>query len=63
MKNSHLDMQFPHGADALQGNVTASATINEAEKSARALKALVGRNPGQVQDLEVTRPQSVEERS
>ncbi len=63
MKNSHLGMQFPHGADTLQGDVTSSPTMNEAENSARTLKALAGRNPGQVQNLEVTRPQSVEGRS
>ena len=60
MKNC---MQCPHRADALRGNVAAASTINEAERSARMLKALAVGNPGQVQNLEVTRPQSVEGRS
>ena len=34
MKNSHLDMQFPHGADTLEGSTTVPLITHPAENSA-----------------------------
>jgi hypothetical protein len=40
MKNSNLNMKFPHGADTLQGNVSAPGSTTPAETLALAVKAL-----------------------
>jgi hypothetical protein len=54
------DIHIPHGVDVSHSDAMAPVIINEAEKSALAVKALSNRNPGQVQVLEVTRPQPVD---
>lgn len=58
MENANTEIDATHGLDASPSDATASATINEVETSSRALKGLAGRNLGQVQSLEVARPQS-----
>ena len=63
MNNINVNTQFPHGVDALRGNVTAPAVTTMAEKSALALKAHADRNPGQVQIIEAPRLRTVEARN
>ncbi len=48
-----------HGIDASHSDAMPPVNINEAERSALAVKAHVDRNLGQVQVLEVTWPQPV----
>ncbi len=60
MENANTEIDATHGLDASPSDATASATINEVETSARALKGLAGRNLGQIQTLEVTRSQRVD---
>ena len=62
-KTTKSDIHNPQGVDASPSDATTSVNINEAEKSALALKAHADRNLGQVQITKVAWPQPKEDRS
>lgn len=59
MQNVNTEIDIAHGLDASLRDASAPVIINEAEKSALAVKALSDRNPGQVQIIEVPRLRTV----
>jgi hypothetical protein len=60
MENVNTEIEITHGIAPSLSDVEAPVIINKAEKSALASKAHADRNPGQVQVLEVARPQPVD---